>query len=606
MKLEQITLTLFNAVLSKKNTAAAPIIDLEYGLAIPSDAAWALTDIRAHAKNKTLSGEELNKTFHKSWAKIRDTNRLELCVEQISHYLSTYGTGFTGPVYIPDEVLNVPELTELSLFLVGAMTEEELRLAALAMLQSGIALKQDTLNDLLYVLDAVGTTITSDVIDSVRNKEAKALLIDLSGVAPTDPVEALRYAVYKATSSTLLIKDADTVARLKHSAFNPSSLFESVGVEKMAEIFNRFKPLFLALKKQNPTLINRVAKLSKSKHKPLVQNPLNSVTTRLLEDGDVHWLDNATIYALFKAVSACHSRIEGRHNYVYRIRNGKSWAARDNALMTGFRQDVCRANFDILIEHLKKRLPHLKDMSVFLPQDIEYALPTSEKQFIGNVPTGTKFYGEELAAGVYWRNEWGAYDIDVSGQNIDGKIGWNDTYNMDDALLYSGDITYAEDGAVEYLWARRSKVPATLVRANIYEGDDQVEYKIVIGKGSDVTRDFMMDPNKVMADIKTQSVQKQTIIGLFMNELNGVSFTLINCGAGDARVGGDSESAQIATLAFKEQFTHNLTLNKLLHTLGVNVTQDPGEADVDLSINVLRKDTFLDLFSEPAKQEEAA
>lgn len=590
MKLEQITLTLFNVVLSKKNTATAPIIDYEYGLAIPSDAAWALTDIRAHAKSKTLSGEELNKTFHKSWSKIRDTSRLELCVEQISHYLSTYGTGFTGPVYIPDEVLNVPELTELSLFLVGAMTEEELRLAALAMLQSGIALKQDTLNDLLYVLDAIGVTVTSDIVDSIRNKEAKALLIDMTGVAPSDPVEALRYAVYKATSSTLLIKDAETVARLKHSTFNPSSLFESIGVEKMAEIFNRFKPLFLALKSQNPKLINRIAKLSKTKHKALVQNPLNSVTNRLLEDGDVHWLDNATIYALFKAVSACHSRIEGRHNYVYRIRNGKSWAARDNTLMTGLRQDVCQANFDILIEQIKKKLPHLSDMTVFLPHDIEYALPTSGKQFIGNVPTGTKFYGEELAAGVYWRNEWGAYDIDVSGQNIDGKIGWNDTYNMGDALLYSGDITYAEDGAVEYLWARRSYVPATLVRANIYEGDDQVEYKIVIGKGSDVTRDFMMDPNKVMAEIKTQSVQKQTIIGLFMNELNGVSFTLLNCGAGNARVGGDSEASQIATLAFKEQFTHSLTLNKLLHILGVNVTQDAGEADYDLSINTLRKE----------------
>jgi len=39
-----------------------------------------------------------------------------------------------------------------------------------------------------------------------------------------------------------------------------------------AEIFNRFKPLFLAFKTKCPKTINKISKLSKTYHKPLVSN----------------------------------------------------------------------------------------------------------------------------------------------------------------------------------------------------------------------------------------------------------------------------------------------------------------------------------------------
>ena len=60
--------------------------------------------------------------------------------------------------------------------------------------------------------------------------------------------------------------------------------------------------------------------------------------------------------------------------------------------------------------------------------------------------------GEKLAAGIYWEDKWGANDLDLSGLNISGKIGWNsDYYNENRSIIYSGDLTEAANGAVEYL-----------------------------------------------------------------------------------------------------------------------------------------------------------
>ncbi len=68
-------------------------------------------------------------------------------------------------------------------------------------------------------------------------------------------------------------------------------------------IFNRFKPLFLAYKNRCPQTINKLSKLSKKYHKPLVSNALNEITFRRLTSADNGWQENATIYSLFKALS---------------------------------------------------------------------------------------------------------------------------------------------------------------------------------------------------------------------------------------------------------------------------------------------------------------
>jgi len=473
------TLKLFNAVLAKPSNED-PFVS-EYGFIIESNALWAKDQIIKFYEEEKLSGNDLNKTFHKSWKTIKDSPRWELAIHQILHYITTYGSDFQAEMYIPDEVLNVPDV-KVVFKVFKAYTKKEMTAKCLNLLKSGAALKEETIDELLTVLtDELGYKFTGK--EGIKNKEAIIKIADMYGVIPQDTMEFFRYVIYRSTGKSLLIKNPGTIDLIKKSTYNPGVQFELFGLEKLAEIFNRFKPLFLAYKGKCPKTINKIAKLSKTLHKPLVANPLNLATSRLLTSEDVHWLDNATPYALFKAIAGCYARMNGQNAFVYRIRNGKSWAHEKES------SQVNEKNFHFLVDYLKSRF-NFEGKKFFVPKNVEYALPTSEKMFVGNIPTGTRFSGKKMAVGMYWEDSWGANDLDLHGLNLNGHVGWNSSYNQGEgSLMYSGDITSAPNGAVEYLYAGKGLKDPTLVQINVYRGSDTCGYKIIIGKGDKISKE---------------------------------------------------------------------------------------------------------------------
>ena len=570
------TLKLFNAVLHK-DTNSKPFISKE-GFIISSGAIWSKDEIVRHLLNEKLSGNDLNKTFHKSWKTIQESSRFELLQHQILHYISTYGSDFKDEVYIPSEVLDL-EGTTLKYKVINSYTKEEFIDKALGLLKSGIALKEETVNDLISLLvDELDYKFTGD--EGIKNKEAIVKIAELYNVFPKNNVEFFRYIIYRTTGETLLIKNDNLISKIKSSNFNPSQQFKDFGLDNLSEIFNRFKPLFLGFKDRCPKTINKLSKLSKKNHKPLVQNPLNNVTSIKLEESDLHWLENATIFSLFKALQALYSRIYGQNTFMYRIRNGKSWLREKQT-----NSENLEHNFNLIMDFMKSKYS-LNGKSFYLPSDVKYALPTSEKMFVGNIPTGTKFLGDNLAVGIYWENEWGATDLDLSAINIDGKVGWNSSYNQNNNLLYSGDITSAPNGAVEYLYAK-DNVPTSLVRNNVFRGNDNCDYKIVIGKGDNIDRNYMMNPSKLFAEVKCQSVQKQTILGIFSTG----EFTILNFGEGHLRVSTGNSEKPIEALMY--QWSNPLTFNWMVSELGGIVKDTEKDVDYNFSLDNLQKDSFL-------------
>ncbi|WP_295220627.1 hypothetical protein [uncultured Chryseobacterium sp.] len=580
------TLQLFNAVLAKESPAEAFISD--DGFIIEPNALWAKNQILSYYAREKLNGNDLNKTFHKSWQKIKDSTRAQLLLEQVFHYISTYGSDFRGEIFIPNEVLNVPDL-KLTFKVIKAYTEKEMIEKCLSLLSSGIALKEETIDDVLSVLhNDLHYDFTGK--ENIRNKEAIIKIADRYDVFPENPVEFFRYVVYKTTRETLLIKNDDLINRIIQSKFNPTWLFESFGLEKLAQIFNRFKPLFLAYKNRAPKTINRISKLSKVHHQPLVSNPLNNATNMLLENSDLHWLENATPFALFKALSACYARMYGQNTFVYRVRNGKSWTKQSTGT------SVNELNYGFILTYLKSKY-NFSGKKFYFPENVEFGLPTSEKMFVGNIPTGTRFFGERLAVGIYWKNAWGAFDLDLSGLNIAGKIGWNAAYNQNEGqLMYSGDITNAPDGAVEYLYANRGLAAPTLVMSNVFNGNSDCGYKIIIGKGDAVSYDYMMNPNNLFAEARCQSVQKQTIVGMLLPKNEKQCFVLLNFGAGHSHVSGNTEVSVMATNALYQQWYEPVSFNHLIQELGAEIVPHREEADFDFSLDKLEKDSFTGIF----------
>ncbi len=580
------TLQLFNAVLAKESPAKAFISD--DGFIIEPNALWAKNQILSYYAKEKLSGNDLNKTFHKSWQKIKDSTRAQLLLEQVYHYISTYGSDFRGEIFIPNEVLNVPDL-KLTFKVIKAYTEEEMTEKCLSLLSSGIALKEESIDDVLSVLhNDLHYDFTGK--ENIRNKEAIIKIADRYDVFPENPVEFFRYVVYKTTRETLLIKNDDLINRIIQSKFNPTWLFESFGLEKLAQIFNRFKPLFLAYKNRAPKTINRISKLSKVHHQPLVSNPLNNATNMLLENSDLHWLENATPFALFKALSACYARMYGQNTFVYRVRNGKSWTKQSTGT------SVNELNYGFILTYLRSKY-NFSGKKFYFPENVEFGLPTSEKMFVGNIPTGTRFFGERLAVGIYWKNAWGAFDLDLSGLNIAGKIGWNSAYNQNEGqLMYSGDITNAPDGAVEYLYANRGLAAPTLVMSNVFNGNSDCGYKIIIGKGDAVSYNYMMNPNNLFAEARCQSVQKQTIVGMLLPKNEKQCFVLLNFGAGHSHVSGNTEVSVMATNALYQQWYEPVSFNHLIQELGAEIVPHREEADFDFSLDKLEKDSFTGIF----------
>lgn len=591
------TLKLFNAVVAKEKTSSIfgqisynkPFITDE-GYIIEEKALWAKRKIIKYYKDEKLSGNDLNKTFYKSWNTIKNHARGQFLIEQIKHYISTYGSNFQAEIFIPAQVLNIPDV-KLSYKVIKAYTVAEMQEKCLSLLQSGMALTSETVDDLISILaDELQYTFTGK--ENIKNKEAIVKLAEFYDIYPESAVEFFRYIIYRSTDTTLLIKNDELIELIKNSSYNPTQAFNKFGLEKLAEIFNRFKPLFLAYKSKAPKTINKISKLSKKYHKPLVSNPLNNVTNILLTTNDVRWLDNATPFALFKALSACYSRMNGQDAFLYRIRNGKSWVKSNTVT------DVNEQNYKFILKYIKTRFD-LSDKKIFLPEDVKYALPTSEKMYVGNIPTGTRFYGKKLAVGIYWKDAWGARDLDLSGLNIGGKIGWNAAYNQQNGdLMYSGDITSAPNGAAEYLYANKGLNMPTLVNNNVYSGSATCEYKIIIGKGDSINYDYMMNPNKLFAEIKCTSVQWQTVLGIMIPKKDKQCFVLLNFGAGHARVSGNSEISDLATKALYQQWNKPLSFNKIVKILGAEIVTVKKQADFDFSLDTLEKDSFLKPFKQ--------
>ena len=196
-----LTLKLFNGVLAKESNEQ-PYIS-EDGYIIHPNAMWAKDKIIDFYKKEKLSGNDLNKTFHKSWEKVKNSSRFELLIHQIFHYLSTYGSNFQDEIYIPDEVLELPDI-KLKFVVINAYTKEQLIEKSLYLLKSGIALKEETIDDLITLLgDELQYEFTGK--EGIRNKEAIIKIADLYGVRPSDIMEFFRYIIYRTTNESLLI-----------------------------------------------------------------------------------------------------------------------------------------------------------------------------------------------------------------------------------------------------------------------------------------------------------------------------------------------------------------------------------------------------------------
>lgn len=595
-----------------------------------------------------LSGKKMNSSFHKSWQKVRDADIEQLVVEQIAHYLTTYGKehpeeylfekeiqwGVDGLsekvselpdieidkvqdkdyVYIPKEALKIPKINidKIRLLAIRGYTKKELKEKLLNLLCSGIALAEDTMKEVVDL--SLYLELSEKEIRLTRNKEVRASLYEYLNLIPENPTEFLRLAIFKSIDKTLLIKDKQTIEEINSKKnLGVLRLFveydRKYGLERLAEIFYRFKPLFLAFRtnKKLKTITNRIRKLAKKYHKPMPEDYLNGITARIKRGEKIDKkkfeseLSKVNTFRKVRLAYALKFRTKNPQSIIYKIRNGKGYATE----FSFDKQEVAERVLGIVVDSIAKDVSgQVRGKKVYLPENIIYALPATEKQFTGNFPSGTYIkMSKDMVFGVHWENVKGhMIDLDLSLVGVGGKYGWDSAYRSEGRdILFSGDITTAPkpNGASELFYVKRQVRKFFLMFVNYYNFDESIEVpiKIFVAKErvTKMRKNYIVNPNNVLMTTQSKINKKQTIAGLLAVTEDECRFYFSQVSVGNSISSSNSKPAKNSRKYLKSFYQNTLTLNGILEKAGAKITTNKKGCDIDLSPESLEKDSIIRL-----------
>lgn len=580
-----------------------------------------------------ISGEKANASFHKSWSVINDATIEQLVIQQIVHYITTYGFERLGiysedTVYIPHEVLELPEITDnLPLTVIKGMTKQEILENILVLAASGIALSTDTLTDIMTVIKALD--YTAMFVPQVRNRELKALLYDFYNIAPTEPVEYLRYVITKLTGKSLLIKNDELISEIKIADEDVLDNLLKLAPKDLASIFYRFKPLFLAMKSisNNKTFFNRLRKDAVTLHKPLPEDYLNTITAKIKNDVEFNFssfdkkLHDANTFRKIRLAYALSNRLHAGDSIVYKVRNGRGWATdfawKDE--LNGFTANMLALVISSIADDIK---PKVEGKIIYIPSTIHYALPATEKQFLGNIPANSYVsVPHDMLVGIHWTNldkaekeeDWYGYgntvrvDLDLSMLSLNSKYGWDGWYRSDsENILFSGDMTDAHKpkGASEFFYIKNTVDEAKTLYANYYNfRKSGVVCKLIIAseKVTNLSQNYIVNVNNIIASANINLTKKQNLLGIIMNVDKENRFYFSNTSIGDSITTRNSEISKRVN-KFMEDSLHNTIdfIDILKRTGATIVSERPELAEteyIDLSPESLDKTTFIKLLS---------
>ena len=457
----------------------------------------------------------------------------------------------------------------------------------------------------------------------MKNKEAQAIISNEIGKLPNDEFGMLRAIVYKYTHSAMLIKSNSVIYTIKcKNGFRKVDSFDfsklsNEQLKKLSRIFYRYKPIFLAMKDSvNAPAINKIRKYAKVYHKPLVKGFWETCLTKQddLETAKktVGELNNFRKVQLMQSIK---ERLLSKNDTgkMFIIRNGKmfireDYKSNDNAK---YLIDLYRVLEKSLVDSLSS-----KACKIRLPKGVVLTCPTSEKNFIGNLPIGSyvPMNGHDNMFGIYWKNGWGARDLDLWYTDENGsRYGWcSDYYNSDKTVVFSGDMTNADPEATEVFYlgsdCTNGNVGVNIYSRYDYNSNNGVKFRLFVANepmkngfrnsGRRENRPYMVNPNNVVFSTELEfgdaGLKK---IGIIHD--NKLFF--VDLGAGYERV-STANSAEIINRQMFKKAESCVELSTILQKAGFTILEnddiiDSENEDVILDFTNLSKNDLIDLLA---------
>jgi len=395
------------------------------------------------------------------------------------------------------------------------------------------------------------------------------------------------------------------------------------GYKPLAEVFYTNKKLLLVFKNnKNSYHINKIRRLAdkyKQPKMPKILDRLSQLTEKEFND----FKKEFDKMPLFKKVALANYGFtqanEKITDVMYWIRNGKVFL-REDAKKNQVPIKFFKYMINSIVQEVK---PLVEGKKVYIPKNMDYAFPTSEKKFIGGIPCGSVFSMErkgDVICGIHWLNadngtkHGDRTDLDLHVTSATGEyVGWNSYYESG-GVWFTGDMTDAprdKGGAAELMYFDKEigekayiltinnftdtnyPFPFSLVVGNAYEGMKGSNCK------SDLAQKFCKDfINNTCQQIEIKSEMKSANCSegiLLLNEETArFVFTDMRLSGCIAPRSGDFN---MKVLNYLQNYTDSLMkLKDVLKACGVEFVEQPTEDCINLDYNELGNTTILDLF----------
>ena len=441
-------------------------------------------------ENYVVKKSDLVKTFYKNLSDVLNKSEIELRIDQIIHYATTYGIDFKTDMYHQNDNLDkeVVDTLEQVIF-IESLSIDEFENEITEILYSNTALNSELVSEILDYVIEYDVNLS---IEKIQNKEFLRGYKYRKGIIENIE-DIVTRIVYQRSGKFMNIKSKHYFKKDVY-AYDIEEVIidyiEKLSKDDMIELsksFNRYKTVWIYIKKSaNEKLvtknINKIAKLSKKHHKPL-KTPNYQKISELSIDEFSDVIKGLDFTYLVKVGRFLKYRIEAYKkdfNYlplVVRVRNGKKYVTEAKLPE---RKDL-EKKYVMILSLLKLKVKKFFiDEKISIEGNVNIALPLSEKQFIGNFPIGSKisFKNENVFFGISWKGKGVDYDLSALSENE--KIGWNGEYKNDD-LFFSGDITSAPKGATELIFTKRLK-NSYEIKTNLFGDSNNAKgFKFFIG-----------------------------------------------------------------------------------------------------------------------------
>lgn len=614
-----------------------------------------------------ISNSVVNSTFFQTLDQNINTPTYMRMYMQALNYLQTYGgvnvTSHETVQFGSNRQLDDSVKLDLqqNFTVISAFTTEELEQKVQSLLYSGMALESKNVEDLIYLISKLNLKIE---ISKVKNREAMMKLSKELDLYPASPDMFMNYIYSLVTDDTMLVKNKQAYIKFNGMLLDSNSTNDFVyllmheydnnpATPSLRSLVNRYHKMFLILRKNAPSkeerrFYNRIMRQGKNTKKTYRQKGILDQLPEYIK-GEVSFNEKQILNALSNASTYKLARIytylvnldkKDKNGSLYRIRNGKSYYVAGNNTVNHYFSSllsfksvvdnkVIKDLVSKIVNELFQRGQHAfadddNKTVYYIPGGLYYSIPTSGKQFTGNIPDYTSFDfqltgDERLGVGIHWDEQ---ADLDLHAVTLDGDtFGWNTDWLDDDAkVVYSGDMTHLDDSgnASEIMSISKDlDKPILLTVSPYYISDSYNDFnfdlfvtrfnqgKLSSDLNSDAPEVYVKAISKDAFNINKLSFKNHNTmtIGMIIPRGDGkFSFVLTNFNFGRVHVPDQDQNKQL--LSYLNDYTENVPI--LNNILGGKLVDDKdllshytehGYEVVDLSPANVTVDTFTDLIN---------